>query len=396
MEVRESLYLNADEIPSFLDQARESLSECFVLSTCNRTEIYGVSDSPEIDPHFYKDLLIDFKNARGIVGDEHFFTAISCAACEHLFEVATSVGSMFVGDSQILRQLRQAYKIAIENRGTGSVLNQLVQRALKVGKKTYTETAVHAGTASVSAAAVDFATKTFGSLSGKRVLIIGSGETARLAAEALLNKNIGRLTVANRTRAHAEQLAALIRSSATAECSVINFDELSDHLDLVDIVISSTSSEEPILHKKDFDARSREILLIDIAVPRDIDERVSENPNVILKNVDDLNAIIDENYERRRKAVPQAKKLIMKESIEFLSWYYSLSIATALASADELSKSQRRTQALNVKAFLTANLSDIHKLAVASTGDVRQDLKNHFSLIQNLQIKAAATLGARP
>ena len=124
------------------------------MSTCNRTEIYGVSESPDINLHFYKDLLIDFKNARGVPADEHFFTAISSAACEHLFEVSTSVGSMFVGDSQILRQLRQAYNIASENRGTGKILNQLVQRALKVGKKAYTETALHSGAASVSSAAV--------------------------------------------------------------------------------------------------------------------------------------------------------------------------------------------------------------------------------------------------
>src|SRR3954453_2437676 len=127
VEVREKLHIDDAEIPAFLDLLRGSLSECVILSTCNRTEIYAVSDSPDIDLNYYKDLLINFKGAKGEVRDEHFFALISCAACQQLFNVGTTIDSKVIGDSQILRQLRSAYSSAQEHGFTGKILNQLVQ-----------------------------------------------------------------------------------------------------------------------------------------------------------------------------------------------------------------------------------------------------------------------------
>ena len=148
VEIREKLHLKDDEIPAFLELLRGSLAECVVLSTCNRTEVYGVSESTDINIEHFQDLLVRFKEAGDVVRPEHFFALISCAATQQLFNVATSIDSRVIGDSQILRQLRAAYDIARQNGFTGKVLNQLMQRAFKLGKTTYSETSIHDGAVS--------------------------------------------------------------------------------------------------------------------------------------------------------------------------------------------------------------------------------------------------------
>src|SRR5262245_44193227 len=195
VEVREKLHIDEAEIPAFLRLLKQTLSECLVLSTCNRTEVYAVSDSPDIDVKFYIDALIDFKAAHGDVKDEHFFSLISCAASQQLLNVATSIDSKIIGDSQILRQMRTAYSAAVANGTTGKILNQLCQRAFKLGKQIYNETRIHDGAASAGVAAVELAVETFGDLKQKIALVIGAGEMARQTAEALANKRIGKLFI---------------------------------------------------------------------------------------------------------------------------------------------------------------------------------------------------------
>ena len=186
VEVREKLHIDEAEIPAFLSLLRTTLSECVILSTCNRTEIYAVSDSPDIDLDHYKNLLIDFKGAAEEVRDEHFFSLISCAACQQIFNVATSIDSKIIGDSQILRQLRAAYLRARRNTVLqGKILNQLLQRSFKLGKQTYTQTSLHDGAVSASMAAVELAIEQFASLRDRTALVIGAGEMARQTAEAL-------------------------------------------------------------------------------------------------------------------------------------------------------------------------------------------------------------------
>jgi len=394
VDVREKLYLHEAEIPRLLRAVSNTLSECLILSTCNRTEFYGVSDSADVDPDYYKNLLIDFKDARGFVEDEHFFTLISCAACQQLFSVATSIDSKVVGDSQILRQLRGAYNVATQNQSTGKVLNQLLQRAFKIGKKTFTETSIHHGAVSVSLAAVELATDTFGSLRDRSVLIFGAGETARLTAEALVNKHVGTILISNRTRSHADELLSKLHKDFAFDIEVIDFEDFPDRLADVDIVISSTGSVEPILYKEHFAGRKAKVLLIDIAVPRDIDVAVGENPLVILKNIDDLHSLIDGNHDSRKRDLPKVKKLIMNEMVDFLTWYYSLPLMPAYEKTSAKPPAGQTDEILKIKAFLGQNVSEIHKLAAQASGNFREDLENHFSLIRKLQaMKAEANAG---
>ncbi|HEX3100688.1 MAG TPA: glutamyl-tRNA reductase [Pyrinomonadaceae bacterium] len=392
VEIREKLYLNEDEINALLKKFRETLSECFVVSTCNRTEVYGVSESPTIDLGYYKSLLIDVKGAEGLIEEDHFFSLISCSACQQLFNVATSIDSKVIGDSQILRQLREAYSFAMKDGHAGKILNQLLQRALKLGKATYTQTLIHDGATSVSSVAVELAIKTFGSLQGRTVLVIGAGEMAHLTTEALVDKNVGKIIVSNRTREHAEKLLSELQYDPSIDSEVLDFDEITDRLPSVDIVISSTGSNEPILYKEDFAAQTRKILVIDIAVPRDIDPAVAENPNVILRNIDDLHVIVDENHERRELDLPKVKKMVIEEMIEFLTWYYLLPIMPAYEKTGVRPSREQAYEILRIKQFLNENIAEIHRFAAASGDSFSDDLDSHFSLVQRLRSLKAEKL----
>ena len=392
VEVREKLFLSDTEISDFLKLVEGKLPECIVLSTCNRTEIYGVTDSAEFEIGYFKNLLIDFKNAREFVGEEHFFELISCSACQQLFSVATSIDSRVIGDLQILRQLRSSYTIAREEGMSGKILNQLLQRAFKVGKQTFTETSIHEGAVSASLAAVEMALEMFGSLQDRKVLVLGAGETARLTAEALLNKHVQKLIVSNRTRAHAVELLDSLESGVT-ETSVIDFDDFRDHLQGVDIVISSTGSQLPIIGVNDLAGLEGKILLIDIAVPRDVDPAVAELRNVTLKNIDDLHMIVNENHERRLKDLPKVKKLIAHEMVDFLTWYYTLPLLPAYEKTSEKPSADQKSEILRIKQFLNNNVSEIHKLYAGAKGDFQEDLSSHFALVNRLQEMKAEAFG---
>ena len=385
IEVREKLYIHENEISSLLALLKQTLAECVILSTCNRTEIYGVCGSADVDLDYYKDLVINFKNASEIVKKEHFFTFVSCAACQQLFSVATSVDSKIIGDTQILQQLKTAYHTAKDLDATGRILNQLSQRAFKIGKKAYTETSLHRGAISISLAAVELANEIFGTLQNKNILIVGAGETAKLTAECLLKRQVGKIKITNRTRENAEELLVNLQKSNRFEGEIVDFDDFKKHLNETDIVISSTGAIEPILTAGDFAKQTNKILLIDIAIPRDIASEVGENSNVILKNIDDLHAIVDRNYERRTKDLPHVKRIIMKEMGDFLTWYYSLPLLPVFQKT--YTKPDRATvgEILKIKEFLIKNVSELHKLAMQSRGNISDDLQNHIALVEKLQ-----------
>ena len=385
IEVRERLYIQEAEVPQLLTKLKETLTECFVLSTCNRTEIYGVSSSSDLDIEFYKSLLIDFKNARSFVKSEHFFEFVSCAACQQLFSVATSLDSKVVGDTQILSQLRRAYHVAKDFETTGKVLNQLSQRALKIGKKTYTDTGIHTGAASISLAAVELALETFGSLNGRTALVVGAGETARLTIESLIKKRIGKIILTNRTLEHAVELMDKLHSAFRFDSEVVDFAGFRSRIAESDIVVSSTSSPEPVIHERDVFGCSKPILMIDIAVPRDIDVTVGRNPNVILKNIDDLHAVLDRNHQRRVSDLPQVKKLVSKEMSDFLMWYYAQPLLPASVPIRMKPDPETKREILGVKDLLRKNVSYVHKLAMSPGRTIQDDIRSHVELVEMLK-----------
>lgn len=391
IEVREKLYVHEDEVSGLLKKLRETLSECMILSTCNRTEIYGVHPTGEVDFDFYKDLLIDFKNAVDAVKREDFFSFVSCAACQQLFHVATSVDSKIIGDTQILQQLRHSYALAKDGNFTDKILNQLLQRSLKIGKQTYTQTSIHKGAVSISLAAVDFALKSFGTLHDKTILIISAGDAAKLTAECLLKKNVGKILVTNRTTENAEEFLNELHKSYAFESEVIGFENFRDSFNKTDIVISSTSSPEYILFEKDFERQTRKILLIDIALPRDIAPEVERNEFVSLKNIDDLNSVVDENFKKRMAELPKIKKIIYREMGDFLVWYYSLPLLPASFKSGNRPDDKSIEEHKKVKEFLAANAAWFHRMARQT--DVRNELDEHKNLVKQLYAMKQTALG---
>lgn len=392
IEAREKIYVHAQEIPVLIRKLKETLSECVVLSTCNRTEIYGVTTRIDLDLDFYKDLLINFKGAGEFVVREQFFGSVSCAACQQLFRVSTSIDSKIIGDTQILGQLRDAYEIAKRHHATGKVLNQLLQRGFKVGKQSRAETKLHKGAVSISLAAVELAVENLGSLADKTVLIIGAGETSRLTAECLIQRRVGKILVTNRTFAHAEELLENLRKANDFDGNVIEFADFKKHLNEIDIIITSTSSPEPILRKSDFQNQINKILLIDIAIPRDISPDAAECENVLLKNIDDLHSIVDRNYQRRINDLPLVKRMIMTEMADFLVWYYSLPLLPQDLQCGAKPSREMQAEIVKVKEFLLENVSHVHKMAMQNGAE---NFAGHVSVVSELVAMKEARFAKR-
>lgn len=381
IEVREKICLQDEEIPALISKLRETVTECVVLATCNRTEIYAVTTRTDLDLDFYKDLLIDFKNAHESVNRNDLYGLISCTACQQLLHVATSIDSKIIGDTQILGQLRDAYALAKEHDATGKILNQLFQHGFKIGKQTKTETNLHKGAISTSLAAVELAVEHHKNLKDKTVLIIGAGETAKLVAECLMQRHIEKLLITNRTKKHADEMLEHLRENHEFEGETIDFKEFRNRLDEADIIISSTGSSDAILTTKDFPKRDKKLLLIDIAMPRDIAPEVGELENISLKNIDDLNNVINSNFERRMESVPLVNRMIHQEMNEFLVWYYSLPLLPEINRHGEKPSKELQEEIVSVKKFLLSNASKLHKMAMQRGAE---SFKGHISVVNEL------------
>ena len=377
VEVRERIYVQEEEVPALVARLKESLIEAVVLSTCNRTEIYGVTRRTDIGLDFYKDLLIDFKGAGDQVTREHFFGAVSCAACLQLFRVATGLDSRVVGDSQILGQIRAAYRLAERHGATGKIINQLFQRSFKLGKRARSETGLHRGAISVGIAAAEAADRHFGGLTDKTVMLVGAGDTARLAAEALAKRKVGRLIVANRT---ASKAAAML-AGVGRDGEVIGVNEIGSRMHEADAVITAVAGNEPLITAEMLGSRKQDLLLIDLGLPRNVASDVAELPGVRLRNVDDISAVVDLNYRLRLENVPQARRLITDEMTEFLIWYYSLPLLPSPLRSGAKPDPETLTEIVGVKRFLFDNLSWVHKVALS---DGAETFAGHASVVERL------------
>lgn len=390
VETREKIYVADAEIPALLSELKKTLDEAVVISTCNRIEIYGVTSRTDLDIDFYKDLIIDFKSAREYVSREDFFGMISCAACQQLFRVTTSLDSKIIGDMQILGQVRDSFQLAEKYHSTGKTLNQMFQRSFKIGKLVRTETNLHKGAVSISSAAVELARQTLGTLSDKTVMIVGAGSMARLTAEWLLKKKVGKILITNRTRANAEALFESLKEEGEFTGEVVEFADFKKRLNETDIVISSTSAPAPILEKADFANQTSNIMLIDIAVPRDIAPETAELNVVELKNIDDLNAIVDKNHQRRMADLPAVQQIIMREMSDFLIWYYSQPLLPATVSGAK-PDAETQKEIVRVKEFLLGNLPHLHKLAMQKG----TDFAGHIEVVKKLAAMKEAAIEAR-
>jgi glutamyl-tRNA reductase len=327
LPVREGIAFADTEVTGALENlaAIDNVTECVLLSTCNRTEVYIVSADPAHSLHSVAAVIDSAKNANVLENPEWTYTYTDGVAVDHLFKVATGMDSLMVGEAQILTQLKTAYDLACCSRHVGLVLNRLFQGALHAGKRARTETEIGIGAVSISSAAVGIAEKVFDDLRERTALLIGAGETARLAAEHLVERGVGRLIIANRTTERAERLAKRFHAS------VVPLDERLRVLPDADILISVTSAPTTLFSESDIRVAMRHrarrpLLAIDLAVPRDIDPEVKRLENVFLYDIDALGTMIEQNLSRRRKEVPKVEAIIDEETQSFLHWYDSLSI----------------------------------------------------------------------
>ncbi len=309
VEVREQVAFTPAQLEAALVELRglPEVREAAVLSTCNRTELYCVTG--ESGERAVLDWLGRF---HGLAVEELTRCAyhyLDDEAARHLMRVAVGLDSMVLGEPQILGQLKDAYQVAREARGMGGELESLFQQTFAVAKRVRTETGIGRNPVSVAYAAVSLASRIFDDFSRSPALLIGAGETIELVARHLHEAGVRRLTVANRTRERAEQLAAPLGGQA------ITLDEIPEALVEADIVIASTAAPLPILGKGMMERalkkrRHRPVFMVDIAVPRDIEPQVGELSDVFLYTVDDLEEVIEENRRHRQVAADQAESLI--------------------------------------------------------------------------------------
>ncbi len=318
--IRERFAFADARVPATLQSLRDSgiASEAVILSTCNRVEIYAVTpfDPPKAFSAL-KEFLVNCHDYRDPLTDE-IYSLAEPQSVHHLFKVACGLDSMVLGETEILGQLKKAYDLALQAGHTGGRLNKAFQRAFNVAKHIRTETNIQRGSVSVGSVAVELAEKIFSNLGDRDVMIIGAGDTSEKTARALLSRGARGILVSNRTHDKALALAADLGGRA------VPFDGWEQEFARIDIVISSTSAPHYILDRAKLEPlmklrRNRPLLLIDIAVPRDIEPEVNFLENVFLYNIDDLQAIADDYLKQRKEEVARCEQIIREKAEALLS-----------------------------------------------------------------------------
>lgn len=341
--VREKISFNPDQLSNALQELLSEVEcqEAAILSTCNRTELYLVQDD-QIEQT--KQRIVGWLEDYHRVPANHITPSLywhtDQQAVNHMMRVACGLDSLVLGEPQILGQMKQAYSQAKAAGSMALVMDRLFQRTFGVAKQVRTETEIGTSAVSVAYASVNLAKHIFSSLEKASVLLVGAGETIELVAKHLYDNKVGHITVANRTLSRAEGMAEQIGAD------VITLAQIPEHMVHADIVISSTASTLPIIGKGMVEhalskRKHRPMFMVDLAVPRDIEEQVNELEDVFLYTVDDLQSIIAKNVENRRKAAVQAESIVTNQSNGFMSWLRGLNTQDAVLSYREQSMSER-------------------------------------------------------
>ncbi|MEA2294868.1 MAG: glutamyl-tRNA reductase [Solirubrobacteraceae bacterium] len=333
LELRERLALTDSGAERFLSELRDqpAVQEAVVVSTCNRTELYLVAGDPVEAETVVVGKLARRAGVRPTELLEGVYSARNCDAARHLYRVVCGLESMVVGEAEIQGQVKRAYELALGERTTGPLTNKLFRAAMETGKRVRTETGIGAGRHSIPSVAVELAQDALGDLRDRHTLIVGAGETAELTAEALHAYGVATLFVANRRRDRAETLAQRFDGSTAS------FDELPGELLRADIVLCSTASSHPLIEAEDLAAvmaerGGRPLLLIDLAVPRDVEPAAAEIPGVTLANIDSMRAVVDRHRMVRRAEARRAEGVVEEEIQRFAGWLGSLEVMPTIAA----------------------------------------------------------------
>lgn len=345
VDLREKVAFSPEKLTSALEELNRdaNIQSGVIISTCNRTEIY--CDVVGAGTGMVVDWLTDFHHISAEELMPSLYTYEEQAAVKHLMRVSCGLDSLVLGEPQILGQVKQSYASAREHEAVDGTVEKLFQKAFSVAKRVRTETDIGGNAVSVAYAACTLAKQIFESMADATVLLVGAGETIELVAKHLVVHGSSQLIVANRTRERAQGLAEQFGAE------VISLEEIPEHLSRADIVISSTASPLPIIGKGMVESalkirKHQPMLLIDIAVPRDIENEVGELSDAYLYSVDDLQNIIDRNIEQRKVEAIQAEAIVSEESAAFMSWLRSLQAVDSIRQYREQSN-DIRTELLN-------------------------------------------------
>jgi len=335
VDLRECISFSEDETILAIEKLKQkkNIKEVFLFSTCNRTEVLFIPNG-ENNIETIKNFIAEFKNIPLSDFEKSLYTYKNDEAVNHLFQVASSLDSMIIGEPQILGQIKAAFRAATEHNSSGVILNRLLHKTFSVAKRVRKETGIGDNAVSISYAAVELANKIFSDLSTKSVMLIGAGEMAELAVEHLLSNNVKKIIVANRTFENAVNLAEKFNGQP------VKFEEMELMLQEVDIVISSTGATDYILTKKQIKQvmrtrKNRPLFFIDIALPRDIDPEANKINNTYLYDIDDLQNIVNENIEQREKETIKAQRFIEEAVIKFRKWLKDLEVVPTIIAVKE-------------------------------------------------------------
>ncbi len=345
VEIREKVAFSPSLIEKPLHDliALDDIVEGVIVSTCNRVEIYATT----------RDIAGGISRIKRFMADHHcipletlepyLYSYHSEAAIRHVFRVASSLDSMIVGEPQILGQIKTSYGYAAEYKSSGIILNRFLHKAFSVAKRVRTETKIASSAVSVAFAAVELAKKILGELTDKTVMLVGAGEMCELAAKHFLNSGAKGVMVTNRTFERAERLADEFGGES------IRFEELFQHLHRADIVLSSTGAPHIIIGPKEVEEvikrrKFRPMFFIDIAVPRDIDQKVDDIENAYLFTVDDLQEIVQANLAQRSLEAEKAEEIIDQEIGQFYKWLSSLEVTPTIVALRNRFDEIRRTE----------------------------------------------------
>ena len=388
--VREKIAFNPDKLSIALQQMLSAVQcrEVAILSTCNRTELYLVQEGDiELTQERLVQWLESYHNVPASTILPSLYWHQDKQAVNHMMRVACGLDSLVLGEPQILGQMKQAYSQAKAAGSMALIMDRLFQRTFGVAKQVRTDTDIGTSAVSVAFASVNLAKHIFANLEKTNVLLVGAGETIELVAKHLYENNVRKITVANRTVERAETMAKQIGAD------VITLAQIPEHMSKADIVISSTGSTLPIIGKGMVEKalskrRHQPIFMVDLAVPRDIEEQVGDLDDVFLYTVDDLQSIIAQNLENRRKAAVEAESIVNSQSDSFMAWLRGLNTQDTVVNFRKQCLAER--DQLLEKALLQLQSG---KNAEAVMGELATKLTNKFMHAPTSAMQSAAQGG---
>ncbi len=383
VEVRERVALSDTEQREALGHIINEFRAdgCMMLSTCNRTEIYVSAEDHEEIIEKLKGWLASFKQTDLYSDSELFYNLNGPSAAEHFFKVIAGIDSQIVGEQQIAGQVKDSYDVAHQLQGTDAIINKLFNFAMQAKKKVHNETFLTDGTVSVSFAGVELARKIFSDLDKKSILVVGAGKTAELAAFHFQENGVKNIRVVNRTYQRAQELAEKLSGTASP------MEELPHVLAEADIVISATSSEtfvvtKDIMKQVAHQRRHQPIFLIDLAIPRDIDPAINEIGGVFLYNLDDLEEIVKQNLEKRKKEIPKSMKIIEDFVVEFKEWYSMNSMSSIVGKLKKRLDTIRLNEIERLKSKLPQN-GYRQEIDVLTESIINKVVRQHVKSLKN-------------